>query len=296
MVSLARAYGFDIETARSFVRVVKQLGHPVLSIKSAMYANRFLESVRDFPQISVKTGYRDLRGITIPELPPAIDACERIFKSRGGGDLDDPRTKALIAGSKKAHLIDLLDEEYLHAEPAIMNLALSDQVLAAVTDYMGTLPKLHSVQCWWTHGSHKDHKSSQRFHLDRNDLKQVRFLINITDVGPNDGAFSFLPADVTAEVLSYTGGGYPGPLADEQVFGICDQSKLVAYEAPKGSMAVVDTARCLHFGSRSTGGQRLLLTFCFTTHHASQEAGRPVPKSVSDGYAGDAVRSLVTHC
>lgn len=280
-----RAYGL--------ARQLRRLSHPAQHIRNRRMAVALANGFPDGPRLDRKRGFEVLTGQLLPGLDQAVAACQRIFgRYQGRTDADLRKGDGSVAN--KQHLVDILTEEDLRQEPAPMDLALSSPVLAMAADYLGILPKLHRLQLWYTRPN-SSMRSSQLFHVDGIDVRQVKFIVNISDVDPGAGPFSFLPADVTAKVRA-TLRHRSGALEDDAVFAHCNPRELIQAIGPKGSCIALDTCRCLHFGARSRDRERLVLMFHFTAPDPAVQDTNPLPASAWRRFEDDPVRRTVCSC
>ena len=76
-----------------------------------------------------------------------------------------------------------------------MDFALSDALLSLVTNYLGTIPHLNRIDLLYSvnHGG-EEAISSQIYHLDPEGTRQAKLFMNLRDVGPDEGPFTFIPA------------------------------------------------------------------------------------------------------
>ena len=86
----------------------------------------------------------------------------------------------------KGYLIELLNDEDLLRYPQLVDFCLSRPVVEAVARYLGTLPILRRVGLWLSFPAPSD-GSSRLFHLDPEDLTQVRMFVNIIDISTSQG-------------------------------------------------------------------------------------------------------------
>ena len=115
--------------------------------------------------------------------------------------------------------------------------------------------------------------SSQLFHVDPEGLTQVKFFINVFDVGDDEGPFTFIPADDTARIIrdvnvlrQQQGLAHQGRYLDEEITAVGASSAIVRVTGSGGSGVAVDTSRCLHMGSRVRPGSfRLCLYIQYCT-------------------------------
>ena len=94
----------------------------------------------------------------------------------------------------------LLCDEVLEEHPALVDFALSDEIVGAATRYLGQLPVLRRVGLLLSSGV-AERKDSMLLHKDPGDLSQVKIFMNINNIGDSNGPFTFLPADASARVV-----------------------------------------------------------------------------------------------
>lgn len=205
---------------------------------------------RDLSGIAVgeSSGYAKMRPGDIGGFDELRSACLALFELR--------REEALTSG-KKGYLRPVLREQDFLAHPEIALYALNDMLLRGAADYLDAPPALRSVQLFWT-APNETTQGSQMFHFDHDGRRQLKLFAYLNDVGDAEGPFSFLPADASERVKSDIE-GRGGRYTDEAVFAACDANDLIVLQGPAGAGGLVDTTRCLHFGGRARGGERLLV-------------------------------------
>ena len=205
--------------------------------------------------------------------------------------------EAAASGKSKkwAFLRSILTNQDLAKNPQLVDFALSDSLLSLVTNYLGTIPHLNRIDLLYSvnHGG-DEAISSQIYHLDPEGTRQAKLFMNLRDVGPDEGPFTFIPASETTRIVNaikkrrladteMAAGRY----ADEELAAVGGLEKAISVAGPKGSAALVDTSRCLHFGSRvKPGTYRLCLYIQYCT---SREHGNMFDPS---RHANDPVRYL----
>jgi hypothetical protein len=160
----------------------------------------------------------------------------------------------------KDYFIPLFTRDTYQRHPEILELGLDRRLLALASDYIGSLPILRMIQVFWTPRGDGDFKGSQLYHFDRPELgeRQLKLMVNLVDVTPEDGPFTFVPANLSAKVAANErpdGGRY----FDEQVYRHAPEENAYPLNGPVGTGVFVDTNRCLHYGARSRGKDRLIL-------------------------------------
>jgi hypothetical protein len=145
--------------------------------------------------------------------------------------------------------------------PLFLDLALHDDIIGSITEYFDQVPRLFNLALWWS-PPNQTAKGSQLYHHDHRDSRQAKLFLNINDVTLDAGPLHFLPADCSTRVddkLGYSQDRY----TDEDVYSVCSKKEVVAAVGHPGTAFLVDTARCLHYGSRGNIADRLILMASF---------------------------------
>jgi hypothetical protein len=200
-----------------------------------------------------------------------------------------------VRAAKREHLRNLLDNEDLREHPELVDFALSEAAMGTAARYLGTIPYLNRVDLLYSVPRTGDEKvSSQLFHVDPEGLSQVKFFVNVHDVGEAEGPFTFIPAAETARIVQevsamrrHQGKALSGRYLDDEIAAVGGRESIVRVMGTPGSAMAVDTSRCLHMGSRVLPGAfRLCL---YLQYCSSRERGNAFDV---DRYRDDAVRTL----
>jgi len=177
----------------------------------------------------------------------------------------------------------------------IIDIALNEHLLRAAAAYYGQVPRLYRVAVWWS-PPNATRKGSQLFHYDGLDTRQAKVFINLCDVPPEAGPLHFLDAAQSAEFDAKVGYSQDR-IADEDVFSVFSPSDLHTAAGPAGEGFILDTGRCLHYGSRSNSEGRLVFMVNYSRVNCVEPGkGCPVLDPVRDEivrtrYADDPVRT-----
>jgi hypothetical protein len=165
------------------------------------------------------------------------------------------------ASYRKAYLIEV-PIKFGDRGSAITSLALDPQMIATATQYLGMVPILGTAVLWYSPNEKMEASSSQYFHLDHEDTSQLKIFVHISDVDSDSGPLTVLDAESSAKVardLNYRMTTAEKRIEDDIVKRSCPDSRPVELTGNRGTLACVDTSRCLHFGSRSATRPRLVL-------------------------------------
>lgn len=182
-------------------------------------------------------------------------------------DITDRESKQLQ--ETKPFWIRLLDKEMQDGQLPIssswVRFAVQSRVRQILLDYFSEVPRLNYVLL--TQSKYSPHPliKSQLWHRDHDDVRVVKLFIYLSDVGSfEDGPFTFMPAR-SSDKIGYK---FKSHMSDDDIFikYRIPNEEIITMIAPKATVFMVDTARCLHMGSRlAEGHQRMLYTATYTT-------------------------------
>ncbi len=211
-------------------------------------------------------GYLRCRAGELPGLEEVVARCAGIF--------DEVREKlereSFQFNPNKRFLLSVLTGSEFCEHPDLIRFMVCRPILDTVTAYLGSVPLLAGGALWWT-PVNESALSSQLYHFDNEDFRQVKLFVNVFETADEHGPFTFLPADVSQRIRESVG-YVTGRVDDERALAIAGPDAAIQVVGPPGSAAFVDTARCLHFGSRSTRRDRLVLMIQFLRFHAPTES------------------------
>ncbi len=148
----------------------------------------------------------------------------------------------------------------------LLKYALSDDLLSIVSKYLGCAPVLTTVKLLKSVETNNHLQSSQLFHCDHDDVRQVKIFLNIRDVTIKNGPLSVVSADISEKYRNrhgYVWGGAEGHLQPEDTEAL--ERNMDELIGPEGQVALVDTTNCFHFGSAVKSGERYIYYLQFTT-------------------------------
>jgi hypothetical protein len=223
------------------------------------------ESVRRPIEFPAAVGYVKIAPGQLPHTEEAIAACKTVYaETMAGGFME--KNKELFS---KPFLMPLTERcSDLLERDGIRRFVLSPELISIACRYFGAMPILSEVQLLWTPANDTLLKS-QKFHLDAEDYKQLKLFLHIEPVDESCGPFTLISAEVTRKVCAVTGyvGGRRTRLEDEAIERIAGR-EIDSAMGPSGSGILVDTSRCLHYGSRGNRKERLVLFVQFISYFA----------------------------
>ncbi len=200
----------------------------------------------------------------LPGADAAVARCAKIFEAARVASPD----AAERFNPNKRFLLSILSGAGFCEHPELIRFMVSRPILDTAMAYLGSVPLLAGAALWWS-PRNETARSSQLHHRDNEDWSQVKLLLNVFDVTDDHGPFTFLPADVSEGIRDAV--GYVTGRVDDGRIGEAGEHALKLV-GRAGSGAFVDTARCLHFGSRANRLDRLLLMIQFLRFHSPTES------------------------
>jgi hypothetical protein len=200
-------------------------------------------------------GYVDVTSIVDRGLAEAVAAVSDDKVSRLNG------LKGKQQLGHKSFWVSLLDEDLVNGAFAtdhpFVRYALQPSVLRILGDFMHDLPQLSDVLLTLSQPSgDKPLSYSQLWHLDHDDKRVCKLFIYLTDVRDiKDGPLTFIPAPSSKSFRNTI----KSHMSDDKVFSKVDRSAVKEIVAPRLSSFIVNTARCLHMGSRIQSDRTRLL-------------------------------------
>jgi hypothetical protein len=128
-----------------------------------------------------------------PAEPGSLPGTEAVIDS-ALGLIDRVGRDALRERVKKPMAKGFLPESELSLDSPYLRLALSDDVVAIVSDYLGMIPILTYVDVWYSPHVDRPTWSSQLFHLDHADVTQLKLFLHCGDVSSDSGPLTVLSA------------------------------------------------------------------------------------------------------
>ena len=198
----------------------------------------------------------------------ALDASEKLIR---GICASDKIAKVVEQGSNpelgKDYLIQIVPfDEPLSGDSPLLRLALDENILTAVANYMALWPQIHAIGSWLNFPTDSEAKHSQLWHRDPEDLRTVKVFIYLDPVGPDNGPFTYIEnthgfgADCGIEPNH----AHPRRVLDHEMEKALPQSRWTVCSGAARSMIIADTVG-FHRGGSVQKGHRLLVTFTYTS-------------------------------
>jgi hypothetical protein len=253
------------------VRGAKTIKSPVIHLKRRALAQRLSESGSPFAnRVREADGYSLFGPDELPGARDAAAACARIYdRLQADGSLMEQHH------NKKQHLRAIQRGEDFAGYPEISRFIVSRPVLEIAASYLGSAPILSTACLLWSIKT-ETIISSQRYHVDGEDVRQLKLFVNAWDHTEENGPLTFYSAKAT-EAMIRNGNREQRLRAGDITFDDpfveagAGAEKPIACMGEAGSGVFLDTSRCMHYGSRGNRKERLMLMVQYAPHNFARE-------------------------
>jgi hypothetical protein len=212
-------------------------------------------------EIPRDAGFASCEPALFPDVTAVVSRAREVLAT---ADLEKSKSKM-----HKRFMIKLLGSDAKAvADSSLLRLALHPDVIGVASRYLGLVPILQFVNVYYSSYAGEDLTKSQLYHCDSDDVEQVKVFILCDEVTQQTGPLTFLPPPESAVVRKKVGYRYDMHLPDEQVGDILGGLSAARQAiGPRGTVAFIDTSRCLHYGSRFADRTltRLIVMFQYIT-------------------------------
>ena len=286
--ALNKGLRLPLRIVHPVVRAVKIAASPAQCRLRRQLAAGIRAELAEGARIPLEQGHRFFGPDDLPGLREVVTRCSDLFEEPETAS----RRTSFQRNPRKDFLLSILAGADFARHPELLRFMVSRPILDPVTAYLGSVPLLAGANLWWS-PVNQTVRSSQLFHVDREDSRQSKVFINITETTGDSGPLTFLPPGVSDRVREVVGRGVRR-LEDEQVFRAGGAGRALELVGPPGRGVFLDTARCLHYGSRVARRDRLVLAIQFLRFDSPSEATLPFrfdPERA--GFEPDPVQRLV---
>lgn len=165
----------------------------------------------------------------------------------------------------------IFQSEDLLSDEKVFNFITNDYLVSIIESYLENKPQILHSQVWYSYNDKNLKNTSQEFHLDYEDRKQIKLFLFLNDVTKDNGPTITLNKEQSEQIikkinykLSYKSSSR---IADELV----DMKKANYLTGKKGSVFLIDTSSVLHCGSRKSLGVRKVLVVQYVSPYFTTE-------------------------
>ena len=153
-----------------------------------------------------------------------------------------------------------------------LKFATNKYFIEIISRYLKCIPILTSLSLWYSPNLKFMENTSQEYHLDHEDFKQVKGFLFINEVDINTGPLNIISAEQSNDIqklINYKMTKTSKRVNDKTIQNL--KKKLIIKEniltGNPGDLLLCDTSSCFHFGSRlgDKPKPRLILAFQYVT-------------------------------
>ncbi|MBH71523.1 MAG: hypothetical protein CMI97_03485 [Pelagibacteraceae bacterium] len=196
----------------------------------------------------------------------AVNCAKKIFKKN--------KKNLLNKKFKKDFLRSIVLDYNNRENTPIFDFSCDEKIINVISEYLGSKPVLNTANLWYSPNENFSIGNSQSFHLDGEDLRQVKIFINLYPVNKYSGPLTIYPRDISETIykkLKETNliKKRNEKIPDSYIEKLDIKSNPVELTGPEKQMAFVDTCSCYHYGSRPLRNKkntpRIILYLHYTT-------------------------------
>ena len=249
------------------LHTINQLINLKLFFKSRAFKKELLKINKTFLTDQLNTnGYTYLNdSFALPD--EIIKKCDQIISSYDENSKDLNKNKSMIFNILKPNDIPKID--------GLIEFATSKKLISIIFNYLNEVPILLGINLYLSpKNENEQFSSSQLFHLDMEQHKQIKIFYLLHDTDVLHGPLEFMDKLKTKNILKSI--NYSGKrISDETIRNLnfsnsCKNDK--TFIGKRGSGLMIDSSNCLHRGSRKITKNRYILQFQYFSKFSSYKS------------------------
>lgn len=149
-------------------------------------------------------------------------------------------------------------------------LATNKNLIRIVSNYFGYVPILTHLSYWVSSNKKKLKGTSQEFHLDHEDIKQLKGFYFLENIEKKNGPTILLQKKQSLDLIMQIGYTTKKKRLDKNLVNkYVDKSSEIYLTGKKGTLYLVDTSLCFHKGSEKSEKSRKILAFQYLSPFAT---------------------------
>ncbi len=170
----------------------------------------------------------------------------------------------------KDGIINLKSSKDFDIESPEIKFVTNEYLIEIVSRYLKCIPILTSLSLWFSPNNRFIENTSQEYHLDHEDYKQVKGFLYLNEIDTETGPLNVINSLQSNKIQKLI--NYKMTESDKRVNDktIQDLKKNIEINenimvGKPGDLLLCDTSSCFHFGSRLGSKPRLILAFQYIT-------------------------------
>lgn len=181
---------------------------------------------------------------------------------------DRKASRDSLGERESKEFLQILTPKTFEYDSVYLRYALQPEFIAIANSYFGLNARLRAIHVWLNRPTENEPASTQLWHRDGDDLLNLKIFTYLTNVGPSNGPFAYIPGTQTRGYRSIKPEGSElGRTTDSQMREVVSESDWKVCTGDAGSVIFADTSG-YHKGVKPVEGYRVMLML----HYASRAA------------------------
>ena len=168
-------------------------------------------------------------------------------------------------------IITLTSSKDYNFESPELRFVTNSYLIEIVSSYLKCIPLLTNLSLWYSPNNKIFENSSQEYHLDHEDYRQVKGFLFIDDIDLDAGPMSIInviQSNNIQKLINYNMTKSEKRISDKMIKNLKNNHVDINENimiGKSGDLLLCDTSSCFHFGSRIGNKPRFILAFQFIT-------------------------------
>ena len=197
--------------------------------------------------------------------------CKDLKISNVNNKINNIINKKKLNVEKNKAFIKLASTEDILCIKECFEFLTHQELLKIIGSYLGDTPQILHTQIWYSYNTRLIEGTSQEFHLDHEDGRQVKLFLYLEKVSEDNGPLQLINKSQSKQIIKETNyqlsGGKPKRLKDIDL----KTGKIVSCTGEQNSVLLVDTTKVLHRGSLKSPKPRIIFMAQYVTKYSTSK-------------------------
>ena len=209
-------------------------------------------------------GYVSLENPETDDVKKIVSITKELFSKK------EIKEKLFNLDQKKNFLRNCLINLKNQENYPFINFLFTNNIINILSGYFNNRLILKELTLLYSENKNFEKGRSQEFHMDGDDQKQIKLRLNVCDINYDNGPLTVISKSDTKRIFKKLSDNKiikkkSTKVDDKSLFSNFDDIKPQILIGKEGSVDMVDTSNCYHYGSRPGNKPRLILEYQFLT-------------------------------
>ncbi len=219
--------------------------------------------------------------------------CKDLRISDVNNQINNIINKKKINIEKNKAFIKLASTEDILCIKECFDFLTHQELLKIIGSYLGETPQILHTQVWHSYNTKFIEGTSQEFHLDHEDGRQVKLFLFLEKISEDNGPLQLINKSQSRQVIKETkyqlSGGKPKRLKDIDI----ESARIISCTGEQNSVLLVDTTKVLHRGSLKSPKPRIIFMAQYVTKYSTSKNKDIIINDNFDNGKSDKVRLFI---